>query len=77
MSVLGWAALVCTALALLGSGVVLVAGRRVQPALGVLLDLLLAAGLLRLADDPDWAEIAVAAAVVALRSLVRVPSRSC
>ena len=68
-------ALVCTALGLVGATAVLLRSRRLQPALGVLLDLLLAAALLRLADDPDWREIVTAAAVVAVRQLVRLDLR--
>ncbi len=43
---------------------------RTAVALGVLLDLLLAAGLLRLAAEPTWASLATAAAVVLLRRLI-------
>lgn len=63
-------ALLCTLLGLLSAGVVLLASRAGVLALRVLLEFLLAAGLLRLADDPGWREIAVAAVVVALRRLV-------
>lgn len=57
------AALVAAAIALLTTG-------QWKLALGVLLDLLLAAGLVRLSADPDWEVIAVAAAVVVLRRLL-------
>ncbi|MGY1690234.1 hypothetical protein [Geodermatophilus sp. SYSU D01105] len=57
------AALVCGVLALAVT-------RRPPLALTVFLDLLLAAGLLRLAGDPSWQALAVAAAVVALRRVV-------
>ncbi|WP_203994857.1 DUF1622 domain-containing protein [Micromonospora lutea] len=40
-------------------------------ALGVLLDMLLAAGLLRLAAGQSWTEIVVLVAIVALRLLIR------
>lgn len=61
-----------------GAGIVLGAAalvtfRRPAVALHVLLDLLLAAGLLRLSVDLEWPVIAVTAAVVILR---RVVSRS-
>jgi hypothetical protein len=57
------------ALALVAGAVALVATRRPALALGVLLDLLLAAGLLRLAAEPTWTSLATAAAVVGLRRL--------
>ena len=46
--------------------------RRLGPALHVLLDLLLAAGLLRLSAEASWQTIAVAAGVVALRRVLSV-----
>ena len=58
------------ALALVAGAVALVATRRPALALGVLLDLLLAAGLLRLAAEQTWGSIATAAAVVLLRRLI-------
>ncbi|MCV7278573.1 hypothetical protein H7J88_02790 [Mycolicibacterium flavescens] len=48
----------------------LVVMRRPQLALHVLLDFLLAAGLLRLSADASWRSIAVTAIVVAVRHLV-------
>ncbi|SFF03182.1 DUF1622 domain-containing protein [Blastococcus tunisiensis] len=73
-----------TRLAALGTGLAavvagalaLVVTRRPLPALAVLLDLLLAAGLLRLAGDPDWQGIVTAAAIVALRHLIGVGLRA-
>lgn len=59
-----------TAAGLLAASVVLAATRRPQLALEVLLDFLLAAGLLRLTGHPDWATLGTAAAIVALRRLV-------
>ena len=64
------AALLCTLLALVAGTAVLARSRDVQLAVAVLLELLLAAGLLRLADDPGWREIAVTAAVVVLRRVL-------
>jgi uncharacterized membrane protein len=56
-------ALVAAVIALLTTG-------QPRTALGVLLDLLLAAGLVRLSADPDWEVIAVAATVVVLRRVL-------
>ena len=64
------AALLCTALGLLSAGIVLAALRDVRLGLKVLLEFLLAAGLLRLTDDPSWSQLAVAAIVVVLRRLL-------
>ena len=64
------AALLTTLLGLLSAAAVLARSRRGLPAVRVLLDFLLASGLLRLADDPGWRQIAVAVAVVALRRLL-------
>lgn len=69
------AAVLCTAMAVLSAVAVLAATRDGRLATAVLLELLLAAGLLRLADDPGWTGIATAAAVVALRRLVAVGLR--
>ena len=65
-------AVVCTALALLAGAVVLLRTGSLRVALAALLELLLAAGLLRLADNPGWAQIAVTAVVVVLRRAVVV-----
>ncbi|WP_432548122.1 hypothetical protein [Kineococcus sp. SYSU DK004] len=64
------AALTVSAAALVSAVVVLLSTRRPSAALPVLLDLLTAAGLLRLAADPSWQRIAGAAAIVALRHLL-------
>ncbi len=66
------AVLAATANVVAASGVVTAAlvflrSRDVLLALKVLLDLLLAAGLLRLAAQPSWAQIAAAAVIVAIR----------
>ncbi|OMQ14318.1 hypothetical protein A7K94_0217495 [Modestobacter sp. VKM Ac-2676] len=58
-----------SAFALVAGALTLAATRRPALALGVLLDLLLAAGLLRLAGEPDWQGIATTAAIVLLRHL--------
>ncbi len=68
-TVLDTAALLVTAAALSAAAVALVVTRRPGVALAVLLDLLTAAGLLRLAADPDWHRLASVAAVVALRQV--------
>lgn len=64
------AALVCTVMGLVGAGAVLAATRRAQLSLQVLLEFLLAAGLLRLADDPTPQQLVVAAGVIALRRVL-------
>lgn len=61
---------VVTALALLAAGTVLCTGGSWRTALRVLLDLLVAAGLLRLAAGRGWTALATAAAIVALRQLL-------
>lgn len=58
-----------------GLGVVLAAAvvaatRRLAIALSVLLDMLMAAGLLRLSADAAWSSLATAAAIVVLRKVV-------
>lgn len=73
---LGPVALGLTAAALLAAAVVLAATRRPLLALKVLLDLLLAAGLLRLTGNPGWTAIATAAVVVVLRRLVSLGLRA-
>ncbi|MGC4808292.1 hypothetical protein [Micromonospora sp. DT233] len=57
-----------TAAALVAGLAVLLASRSWRCALRVLLDLLTAAGLLRLTGDQGWRELAGAAAIVALRA---------
>jgi hypothetical protein len=69
-AVLDSAALVVTAAALAAAAVVLLGTRRPRIALPVLLDLLMAAGLLRLAADPEWHRLLSAAAIVGLRHLI-------
>ncbi|PWW22081.1 uncharacterized protein DUF1622 [Geodermatophilus normandii] len=66
----GLLALGVSALALVAGTVALAATRSPALALGVFLDLLLAAGLLRLAAEPTWTSLGTAAAVVLLRRLI-------
>lgn len=61
---------VCTGLGLVCAGAVLVGTRDVRFAVAVLLDFLLAAGLVRLGDDPTPRALLTAAVVVALRRLL-------
>jgi hypothetical protein len=68
--VAGTLALLVTAAALLSGLVALAATRRPGAALPVLLDLLVAAGLLRLVGEPTWQALATAAAIVLLRRLI-------
>ncbi len=70
------AALAVTALGLVAAAVVLAATRHPLSALTVLLDFLLAAGLLRLTGQPGWPALATAAAVVAVRRLVGIGLRA-
>lgn len=64
------AALLVTAAALVAAAVALAATGRPRAALPVLLDLLTAAGLIRLAADPEWRRLLTAAAVVLLRHVI-------
>ncbi|WP_346533605.1 hypothetical protein [Micromonospora sp. DPT] len=61
---------VATALALGAGAVVLLTARSWRTALRVLLDLLVAASLLRLAAESGWMALATAAAVILLRQLL-------
>jgi hypothetical protein len=60
---------VVVAAALAVSALTLLSTRRIATALPVLLDLLLAAGLLRLSATGTWQAIASAAAIVLIRKL--------
>ena len=73
--VLGAAALLVTGFGLLGAAAVLARSRDGRLALRVLLEFLTAAGLLRLAGNPGWAQIGSVAAVVALRQLLSLGLR--
>lgn len=64
---LSWLVVAC-AIGLSAAAVVVL--RRFDTALHVLLDLLLAAGLLRLSAEASWEAIAIAAAIVALRRVL-------
>ncbi len=68
-------ALLVTLLGLVSGALALLRGRELLPATGVLLEFLLAAGLLRLADDPGWRQLVTAAAVVVLRRVVSLGLR--
>lgn len=61
---------------LLSAGVCLAVTRRLPLSLGVLLDFLIAAGLLRLAGDPSWREIVLTAILIAVRKLAAVGLRT-
>ncbi|MDW6064647.1 hypothetical protein SAZ11_50430 [Streptomyces sp. FXJ1.4098] len=74
--VLSQAALVVTALGLVAAVLVAVRRHRVQPAVAVLSDFLLAAGLIRLAGQPTWGSLAVAAATAGVRVLLNVNLRN-
>ncbi|GAA2499716.1 hypothetical protein [Streptomyces gobitricini] len=64
------AALLTTAAGLLSACVAYLSTKQVRVSLGLLLDFLTAAGLIRLADEPSWGSIAAAAAVIGIRRLV-------
>lgn len=59
-----------TALALVAGVVTALSARALRSGVRVLLDLLTAAGLLRLAGDPGWNGLAGAVAIIALRQLL-------
>jgi hypothetical protein len=69
-------ALGVTAAGLVAAAATLAATGRVRLAVEVLLDFLLAAGLLRLSGQPGWAALATAAAVVAVRQLAGLGLRA-
>ncbi|MEV6961686.1 hypothetical protein AB0M97_21290 [Streptomyces sp. NPDC051207] len=64
------AAVLTTAAGLLSACVAYVSTRQARVSMGVLLDFLTAAGLIRLADEPSWESIAAAAAVITIRKLI-------
>jgi len=66
----GAAAQLLSGAALVAGALTLLTTRRPDLALSVFLDLLTAAGLLRLVGDPSWQSIATAGVIVALRHLI-------
>ncbi|WP_214056558.1 DUF1622 domain-containing protein [Nocardioides aquaticus] len=70
------AALLITVAAVLLTVLIWLATRAWRPTVPVLLELLLAAGLLRLSVNDDWRAIAGAAAIVAIRTLVKYAGNS-
>ena len=76
MSPLAAAAVGITAAGLVAAAVTLLATRRPLQSVRVLLDFLLAAGLLRLTGSPDWATLGAAAAIIALRRLAGLGLRA-
>ena len=69
-TVLQSAAALCTVLGVLSAAAVLARSRDLRLGVRVLLEFLLAAGLLRLADDPGWRQLVTAALTVAVRRLL-------
>lgn len=69
------AAQLTTVLGLACAALVLIRRHDVRNALAVLLEFLLAAGLLRLADHPTYRSLATAAAIVVVRKLVTIGLR--
>lgn len=69
VAVSGIASQFIAAAALLAGLLALAATRRPALALGILLDMLVAAGLLRLFGDPSWRAIATVAIVIGIRHL--------
>ena len=70
------AALLVATAALVAAGTAFARTRSLSQALPVLLDLLTAAGLLRLAATPSWNVLAVTAIVIGLRRLVTAGIRT-
>lgn len=68
-------ALLCSVLGLLSALAVLMARHDLRRSLEVLLEFLLAGGLLRLSDDPSARSIATAAVLVAVRRLLQLDLR--
>ncbi|MEV4659538.1 hypothetical protein [Micromonospora sp. NPDC049301] len=67
---IGALVMVVTALALVAGVVTVLSTGAGRTAVRVVLDLLIAAGLLRLVGDPGWSGLASSAAIVALRQLL-------
>ncbi|WP_405770780.1 hypothetical protein OHU34_38370 [Streptomyces sp. NBC_00080] len=72
---LGQAALLVTVLGMLAAVGVTVRLRRLQPAIAVLSDFLLAAGLIRLAGHLTWTSLALASATAAVRLVLNANLR--
>lgn len=70
------AATALTAAAVVIAAAVWLTTRAWQPTMPVLLELLLAAGLLRLGATDSWRTIAAAAAIVAIRTVIRTGIRT-
>lgn len=68
-AVLNYLALLLTAAGFVSAATVLVTTRRWMCALAVLLDFLLASGLLRLAAPPTWQALATAAGTLVVRQI--------
>lgn len=68
-------AVLVTGAAVVVAALVYAVTRAWSPAVPVLLELLLAAGLLRLAADPDWRAVAAAAVLVLVRQGVTLVER--
>ena len=68
-------ALACTLLGLVGAAAVLARTRDVRLGVRVLLEFLLAGGLLRLSDDPSPQALLTAAALVAVRRVIALGLR--
>jgi hypothetical protein len=73
---IGAAAPATIAASILAGALVLLRTRSLRQALPVLLDLLTAAGLLRIAAEPTWSGLAVTAIVIVLRRLVTAGIRT-
>ena len=76
MTLVGAIALGITAAGLVAGAATLLATRRPWLSVQVLLDFLLAAGLLRLTGSPGWAALGAATAVVVLRRLLGLGLRT-
>lgn len=69
-AVLDQVALVITALGVVAAAAVLLGSRSRRAAIGVLAEMLVAAGLVRLAAEPSWDRLAAAAAILVVRRLI-------
>ncbi len=69
-TLIGYASLACVVAGFLSGAIVAVVSRSGVQALQAALDLWLAAGLLRLAQPPEWEHLLGAAAIVVIRHLI-------